>query len=54
MDKADSISVNDVKEKLMYGIVSPNKKEAMLQHIQELSNLSVKSFFDPGQIIFLF
>ncbi|QFR39309.1 carbohydrate kinase family protein [Candidatus Gracilibacteria bacterium 28_42_T64] len=54
MDMADTVSVNDVSEELHYGIVSPNKKEAMLQHIQELSELGVKSFFDPGQIIFLF
>jgi len=37
MNKADLVSVYDVKELLNYAIVSPNKKEAMLAQVKELN-----------------
>lgn len=52
MNKADLVSVYDVKELLNYAIVSPNKKEAMLAQVKELNEKWVKTFFDPGQAIF--
>jgi hypothetical protein len=39
MEEADNTSVNDVRENISYAIVSPNKKEAMLKHLEELKML---------------
>jgi|GEM_PF-980524 len=52
MMDADKISILNIQEKLEYAIVAPNKKEAMIQYVQELNTLGVKTFFDPGQAIF--
>lgn len=52
MIKADLVSIQNIKEELNYAIISPNKKEAMLNQIKELSERWVKTFFDPGQAIF--
>jgi hypothetical protein len=38
MTRADEVSPDDVKENIKYAIVSPNKKEAMLQYVKELHN----------------
>ncbi len=54
MNKADETSVNNIESELEYAIVSPNKKEAMLKHLEELNNKWIKSFFDPGQWLFVF
>ncbi|USN58898.1 MAG: carbohydrate kinase family protein [Candidatus Peribacteria bacterium] len=54
MDIADSIYISDVRQEISYAIVSPNKKEAMAQHIDELHKMGVKTFFDPGQQLFAF
>lgn len=54
MEEADNTSVNDVRENISYAIVSPNKKEAMLKHLEELKMLWIKTFFDPGQQIWAF
>ncbi len=54
MDEADKDLEKEIKEELAYGIVSPNKKEAMLKHLADLKGKNVKSFFDPGQALFVF
>lgn len=48
---ADKISVFDVKEEISYFMVSPDKKEAMLRHLEEAKSKSIKTFFDPGQML---
>lgn len=49
---SDKTSVNDLEEDISYVMVSPNKKETMLKHLQESKKLWIKNFFDPGQAIF--
>lgn len=48
MDEADSVIARNVNIPTNYGIVSPNKKEAMLSHIKDMHKAWVEVFFDPG------
>jgi hypothetical protein len=36
MDEADSVIARNINIPTNYGIVSPNKKEAMLSHIKDM------------------
>lgn len=45
--------VRDV-EKATFGIVSPDGREAMLQHAQEFAERNIPFIFDPGQAMPLF
>lgn len=49
--EADNTSINKVKEILSYTMISPNKKETMINHLMESSILWIKTFFDPGQML---
>lgn len=53
MLESDKRSIMEVSEKISYAIVSPNKKEAMINHLEELHKLWIKTFFDPGQAIWM-
>ncbi len=54
MEEAWNISVSDIKEEISYLMVSPNKKQAMLKHIDEWNKHWIKTFFDPGQMLVAF
>ena len=51
MTQAEKSSIAYIKEEVDYAIISPNKKEAMIQYVHELFDKSAKVFFDPGQQI---
>jgi adenosine kinase len=53
MNEADKKSTDEIREEISYAIVSPNKKEAMIQQATELERKKVPFFFDPGQQIFI-
>ncbi len=53
MNEADIKSVDTVTEEIQYAIVSPNKKEAMLQQAEKFESKKIPFFFDPGQQIFI-
>ena len=46
--------MKSVEEDVLYTIVSPNQKEAMIKHVKESSELWIKTFFDPCQQISMF
>ena len=48
-DEADSLIARNVTLPINYGIISPNKKEAMISHLNDMYAAGVKVFFDPGQ-----
>lgn len=37
--------------KISYAIISPNGKDVMIKHLKQASELDIKTFFDPGQMI---
>lgn len=49
MNEADQMSLNDIAQHLEYCIIAPNKKDAMLKHLAEATELGITTFFDPGQ-----
>ncbi|MDJ0789323.1 MAG: carbohydrate kinase family protein [Myxococcota bacterium] len=49
MDRAHEAPVSKVKEPVSIGIVSPNGKEAMVQHAADLKARGVATVVDPGQ-----
>lgn len=53
MNEADIKTTDEIKEEVSYAIISPNKKEAMLQQAEELERKKIPFFFDPGQQIFI-
>ncbi len=50
-DEAMNTHVSDVKEKPTIAIISPRKKEVMLQHAKECFEMDIPFCFDPGQQI---
>lgn len=53
MMEADKKEIKEIKEKIEYAIISPNKKEAMMGQLKELHEKWIKTFFDPGQAIWM-
>ena len=51
MGNGENSTIKYVREEINYAIVAPNKKEAMIQHVYELSDKSARVFLDPGQQI---
>lgn len=51
MGNGENSTIKYVREEIHYAIVAPNKKEAMIQHVYELSDKSARVFLDPGQQI---
>ncbi len=51
MQEWQKSTIEYVKEDIGYAIVSPNNKQAMIQHIYELWDRSARVFLDPGQQI---
>lgn len=49
MQEADSLIARNVNIPVRYGIISPNKKEAMISHLKDMKKAGVQVFFDPGQ-----
>ena len=41
--------IRDIWDSYSFWIVSPNKKEAMMLHLEEMNEYNISSFFDPGQ-----
>ncbi len=41
--------IRDIWDSYSFWIVSPNKKEAMMLHLEEMYEYKITSFFDPGQ-----
>lgn len=54
MNKAELAKVFMVREEIEFAIVSADKKEAMIEHIVELSRRDIPIFFDPAQQITVF
>ncbi len=54
MNESENLSLKSIKEEVLYTIVSPNQKEAMIKHTKESKELWIKTFFDPGQQIYTF
>lgn len=54
MDRAHEAPVASVSEEISFGIVSPNGKEAMLQHARDLKQRGIATVIDPGQGLPLF
>jgi len=54
MNKAELAKLSLIREEIEFAIVSADKKEAMMQHIVELSQKNIKIFFDPAQQITTF
>lgn len=40
-------------EEIWYAIISPNNTEIMISHLKTCHNLGIKTFFDPGQQIWV-
>lgn len=36
---------------ISYAIISPNGKDVMMKHLKQASNMEIKTFFDPGQMM---
>ena len=53
MDDAHKVKVKDAGA-LAWGIVSPNGKQAMLNHAKQFKAAKVKFIFDPGQALPMF
>lgn len=51
MNQWEKSQIKYVREEIDYAIVAPNMKQAMIQHVYELSDKSAKIFLDPGQQI---
>lgn len=51
LEEAWKVSVSDIREEISHFMVSPNKKEAMLKHLDEWKKFNLKTFFDPGQML---
>ena len=49
MLKSDHIRIDNICENISYAIISPTKKEFMLNYLGWLQEEWVKIFFDPGQ-----
>ena len=49
MDRAHEAPVSSVAEEIAIGIVSPNGKEAMVQHARDLKARGAATVVDPGQ-----
>ena len=49
MLKSDHIRIDNIAENIAYAIISPTKKECMLNYLDWLQEEWVKIFFDPGQ-----
>lgn len=54
MDRAHEARIDDVDESFSVGIVSPNGKQAMVEHAAGLKARGVKCVIDPGQAMGLF
>jgi adenosine kinase len=53
MSSAQENHVRDIKD-IDFGIVAPDGREAMLQHVEEFAERGVPFIFDPGQAMPLF
>ncbi len=49
MLKSDHIRIDNIAENIAYAIISPTRKQAMLNYLGWLREEWVKIFFDPGQ-----
>ncbi|MFP4560570.1 MAG: carbohydrate kinase family protein [Thiohalorhabdus sp.] len=49
MGEAHRQKVTDVSEKVEWGIVSPDGKDAMVEHSQQFKEAGIPFIFDPGQ-----
>jgi adenosine kinase len=54
MDRAHEAPVSSVAEPIALGIVSPNGKQAMIEHARALKAGPARSIVDPGQALPLF
>ena len=50
-DGAKDLRVKNIKEPLALALISPNQKEAMINHAKECFDLGIPLCFDPGQQI---
>jgi adenosine kinase len=53
-EESVNLSINNIKEKIHFAIISPTKKEAMLKHALECRNAQIPFCFDPGQQVTAF
>ncbi|MCO5175714.1 MAG: carbohydrate kinase family protein [Thermomicrobiales bacterium] len=51
MSKARDVSVDDHREDVRLGVISPTDPEAMIRHVREFAAAGVPYVFDPGQQI---
>ncbi len=51
MEVGEKSKIQYVREHIDYAIVSPDKKQAMIEHVHDLFDKSAKVFLDPGQQI---
>ena len=49
MGEAHQQKISDVTEKVEWGIVSPDGKDAMVEHSQQFKEAGIPFIFDPGQ-----
>ncbi len=54
LERAEEISMHDLKQKFSLAIVSPTAKVVMMRHIKECRELGIPAVFDPGQQITTF
>jgi adenosine kinase len=54
LERAQEISVYDLKQKFTLAIIAPTAKEVMMRHIKECQELGIPAVFDPGQQITTF
>lgn len=51
MARARDVSVNEHREDVQLGVISPTDPEAMIRHVREFADAGVPYVFDPGQQI---
>ncbi len=50
-EEATEISIHDIKEEIELVVISPTKKEAMIEHAKQAHERNIPIVFDPGQQI---
>ncbi|OGH90629.1 MAG: hypothetical protein A2479_02715 [Candidatus Magasanikbacteria bacterium RIFOXYC2_FULL_39_8] len=54
LSEATDLHIANIKEKVDFALISPTKKEAMIQHAKECYDARIPFCFDPGQQITAF